>query len=669
MLTRLVNAGKLPPLEQRLPKDPLVVKPYEAPGYYGGTWRMMVDSPDLGVYKMIAGYAPLVRWKADCSGLEPGTASAWKYNADGTQLTLHLRHGIKWSDGVEFTSEDFLYWATLCHEGKQQKLATPFWSRVNGKEMTVTAPDKYTIVMRFAGPNWYVPLQLATGFWWSEQYNAPKHYLRRFDPNYNPAYKDYTVFDKKNSTEFNPDRPTLWPWKLTAIEEGGFRTVWERNPYYYMVDSQGRQLPYIDRIITTYVPNEQIRVLKILAGEVDAQFRVIELRDFALYMQGRKRGGYRVLRWAEGDGASDAFLVNWSPPDPVLRDLFRKPEFRQALSLAVDRDKCNQVVWRGLGTPQQGTVSRQAWHFLSPEGKAVFAAWQRANAAMDIPRANQLLDALGLTRRDSDGYRLRPDGKRLSLLIDLPPQSTSDVDGDEALILQDGWHKLGIEAVLHNWPSAETSLRMHLGKYEIGTFGVSEMDLFTYPDWVFPTSDIYWHSQVGKWYMKGGKEGEAPTGPLKRLLDIYARILKEKDIQKAHRLVLDAVRIHIQEGPFFIGTVGGLPSLVIVKANMRNVPESGRVLGPWAVAGPATSYPETFFYAPRTGMNPRAETTSPPAPSPDRSFLTRRGESSVLRLPSPKEPKRLARRGVGGEVRSAQADFAFQNGVSTPGKH
>lgn len=598
MLTRLVRAGKLPPVQQRVPSDPLVVKPLERDGLYGGTWHMMVDAPDLGVYKMIAGYAPLMRWKPDCSGLDPGTAYAWEYNRDGTQLTLHLRHGIRWSDGVEFTSEDIAYWAQLCHEAKQ-KLQTPFWSLVDGKEMTVTTPDKYTVVMHFAGPNWYVPLHLATGYWWSEQYNLPKHYMMRFDPHFNPKYKDYNLFDKRNSTEFNPDRPTLWPWRLARIEEAGFRTVWERNPYYFAVDDRGRQLPYIDRIITTYVPNDQVRVLKILSGEIDAQFRLVELKDLALYLQGRRRGDYRVLRWKEANGGSDSWLVNWSTPDPVKRELFRMTPFRQALSLAVDRDKCNQVGWRGLGTPQQATVSREGWHFQTAEGKAVFDEWAKSYAEFDLPRANRLLDSIGLAKRDSEGYRVMKDGRRLSILIDLGPQNTTDYTGDEALIVADGWRKLGIDVTLHNWPSAEMELRRNTGKYEVSPFGESEMDLFTYPDWVFPTSDKYWHIQTGKWYKTSGKEGEAPTGPVKRLVDLYAKIMGQKDLAKAHRLVQDAVRVHMQDGPFVIGTVGDLPSLVIVKSNLRNVPESDRILGPWAVSGPASSFPETFFFAPQ----------------------------------------------------------------------
>lgn len=597
MLTALVRVGKLPPLEQRLPEDPLVVHPYEGPGYYGGTWHMMVDNPDLGMYKMIAGYAPLMRWKWDASGLEPGTAKRWEYSADGTRLTIHLRRGLKWSDGVEFTSEDLAYWAELCTEQKQ-RLTWPFWALVNGKMPQWETPDRYTFVLKFAGPNWYVPLHLATGFWWSDEYNTPKHYLKQFDPKYNPAYTDYKVFDKKNRSHFNPDRPTLWPWKLKAIEDGGFKMVFERNPYYYMTDPLGRQLPYIDRVEAVYVPNAQVRVLKILAGEVDAQFRLVDSRDLGLYMHGRRSGDYQVILWSEASGGMTSFLVNWSPPDPVLRSLVRDVRFRKALSLAVDREKCNEVAWRGLATPKQATISREAWHFNTPEGRAVFERWARSYAAFDLEQANRYLDAMGLTRRDAQGYRLRPDGKRLQLTIDLPPASITSYEIDEAVIVRDGWEKLGIEVRLRNWPSAQFSLRQKLGQFEISVHGEAEMDLFTYPDWVFPTTDVYWHARVGKWYKTGGKEGEPPEGIMKRLLDIYDAIKRERDINRAHALVLEAIRLHTEEGLFAIGTVSDTPAIIIAKNRFRNVPTEVRTMGPWAPATPATSYPETFFFAP-----------------------------------------------------------------------
>jgi peptide/nickel transport system substrate-binding protein len=605
-LTAQVRAGKLPPLEQRLPQNPLVVKPYEALGHYGGTWHVMVDNPDLGMYKMMNGYAPLIRWKADCSGLEPGTASSWEFNKDGTELTLHLRKGIKWSDGVEFTAEDLVYWGKLIHEGKQ-KFAKPFWSLVDGKEMVVTAPDKYTVVMKFAGPNWFAPLHLATGHWNPDEYNVPKHYMSQFDPAFNPKYKDYDTFDKKNMSHFNPERPNLWPWQLKAIKDGGFRMEFERNPYYYMTDPAGRQLPYIDRVEANYVPDTQVRVLKILSGEIDAQFRLIDLRDLSLYMEGRKRGGYRVLKWKEASGGNVSMILNWSPPDLELRKLMRDFRFRKALSHGIDRQKCSEVVWRGLTIPQQATVSREAWHFRSPEGKKVFDDWANSHTAFDLKLGNQLLDEMGLTKRDRDGVRLRPDGKRLSLMIDIPPVNAV-TETDCALICADGWRKLGIDIVIKNWPGAEHDLRKRTGKFEVSNHGEAEMDLFTYPDWVFPTADNYWHAQIGKWYKSGGKEGEEPTGDMKYLLELYAKLSKEKDIEKAHKIIHEAIRFHTKQGLYTLGTSANPPSLVIVKNSFRNVPADPRVLGPWAVSGPATSYPESFFFAPKDWTPPATGT-------------------------------------------------------------
>jgi peptide/nickel transport system substrate-binding protein len=446
---------------------------------------------------------------------------------------------------------------------------------------------------------------MATGFWESEAYQMPRHYLIRFDPRYNPEYKDFGEFDIKSQTAFNPDRPSLCPWHLTAIEDGGFRMVLERNPYYFMTDTAGRQLPYIDKIICEYVPDPQIRVLKILSGEIDGQFGMMDLRDLALYVRGQKPGRYRLLRWQTGDGGQWQFSFNWSAPDPVIRSLIRDVRFREALSLAVDRDKCNQVALFGLAVPQQATISAQAWHFRVPGGRKVYDNWAKAYSRFDIAAANKLLDRMGLTKRDSSGFRLRPDGRRLSLLIDLPPAATEDISIDEATIVADGWRRLGIDVNLHNFTSAEFSLRMTLGKCEVTPSNETDMDLFTFPDWVFPTSDDLWHPLVGKWYATGGKQGEPPSGITKRLLDIYARILGEKDMAKSQQLILDAVKLETKQGFFCIGTVGRDPALVMAKENMGNVPTSGRVVGPWATPEPALSYPETFFFS--SGARP-AET-------------------------------------------------------------
>jgi peptide/nickel transport system substrate-binding protein len=204
---------------------------------------------------------------------------------------------------------------------------------------------------------------------------------------------------------------------------------------------------------------------------------------------------------------------------------------------------------------------------------------------------------MGLTGRDAAGYRLRPDGQRVSLLFDLPASQQGGPYLDQAEIIQEGWKEIGVETVLKQWPLAVMTIREGLGDYSLTTADMAEMDLFAFPDWIFPTRGQYWHPQVGKWFESSGEKGEAPSGPTKELLDLYARIQSEKDLDRAHDLVLDAIRIHVEQGPFVLGTVADLPELVLVRDNFRNVPEEPRVLGAWSIAAPATSFPESFYFS------------------------------------------------------------------------
>jgi len=597
ILAAKVRDGKIPSLSERIPQNPLVAKHdyigYEGPGVYGGTWRHFHNDTNLGPWKMIGGYVPLIRWNRMTSGLEPGLAESWRFNEDGTELTIKIREGIRWSDGNYYTSKSFKSWYELCLD-KRHRFSPPMWCMVDGKPMKLETPDDHTIVMRFSGPNWLVPLWLATGFWWNEEYNIPEHYLKRFHPDYNPEIKDFVLYEKQNITHRNPERPSLWPWVITSIEQGGFRVILERNPYYFVVDDYGRQLPYIDRVVTTLVPESQIRVLRVLAGEVDCQFRDLELRDLNLFVEGKEPGDYDIKMWESASGAEPAINLNWSDNDLVLRGLIRNQRFRKALAMSIDRQKVNEVAYKGLLEPQAATISQESWHFLDERGIFLFEQWKKTDANFDLVKANSLLDQIGLIKRDKEGFRLRPDGKRLSIVMDIPAASHISHENDIGLIVAEGWRKIGIDVIIYTPPGAELKLRRDLGNFTVHLHGEAEMDLFTYPDWVFPTSGRYWHPKVGKWYETGGEKGEKPTGVMVELLNIYDLIKKEKDIDIRHELVHKAIKIHIEDGPFHLGTVGRKPFPVIVKNNFHNVPNKG-ILGPWAIVGPATSFPEQFY--------------------------------------------------------------------------
>jgi len=590
MLADAVAKGELPPLEERLPEDPIVIEPQEQLGTYGGTWRRCHMSPDTPSLKMVLLYNGFTRWRTDCQGIVPGLAAPFETNEDSTVYTFRLRRGVKWSDGTPYTSDDFLFWWELCLDDRHF-YTPPYWAQSQGEAMEVETPDAYTIRMTFAAPNYFLAINLASGFWWNEQYNIPKHYMSQFHPDYSAEYDDFVTFGELDYTHNNPDRPTLAPWRLARVDEASTRIVYERNPYYWAVDTAGRQLPYIDRIQSTFVQTAEVLLLKAMAGEIDCQFRMIDVADAALLLQFADAGGYELRRWETAAGTDPGVLINWSHEDPEMRRLLRDKRFRRALSYAIDRDRINQVAWHGVGTPQQGTISRESWHFADAEGQKLFDEWAQAHAAHDPDKARGLLEDMGFAELNDRGYRLWPDGRELRLILD---SADTGRENDVAVLIAENWEAVGIRTTIHTPPGAERTNRHSLGTFTVSMRGASEMDVFTYPDWVFPTRPQYWHPKVGKWYETRGEEGEAPTGPVRELVDLYEACKAEPDLDRRHGIVREAVRIHIDEGPFYIGTCAALPALVVVKHEFANVPPTG-ILGPWAIGQPGAWSPEQFF--------------------------------------------------------------------------
>ncbi|MBO2521825.1 MAG: hypothetical protein CW345_08490 [Firmicutes bacterium] len=601
MLRALVEQGLLPPVEERLPipEDIVVIEPVEEIGQYGGTWRTLHDNPDPGVLKMIL-YDPGVRWNRDYTEYIPGVFRAWEFSEDGRSVTFYLRRGLKWSDGVEFTTEDLrFWWEDLANDPSYGAVPPPWWGFVDGELMTVDFIDKYTIRFNFPAPNWNVPYVLASGFWNWEPMMAPRHYLEQFHPKYNPDTDWPIEMDQARRWWENPDHPVLFAWRPVEYVPNQ-RIVLERNPYYWKVDTAGNQLPYIDRIVSELVTDKEVRVLRIMAGEVDAIFRGAgNARDLPALLQNAERGNYRHLNgWINGAGAWPGFVVNQDyVGDDYIRNLLRDKNFRRALSVALDREVMNEAIWFGFGTPQQATISEDSWHFASPEGRQLFEEWKNWYAQYDPDLANQLLDAAGLNRRNSQGWRLRADnGQVFELIIDVGDWGGADITAEAAALAKEYWEAVGIRVILNNAPVTEIDQRFRNGLYMVRPVHVAEMDVWTFPDWVFPTGNEVrqWPLQA-RYLSSGGAQGEPPTEVVQRLYNLYVQGLQEPDIEKRHAYVHEAVRILMEEGPYVIGVVGGLPEPVIVKNNMRNVPNFG-ILGPWAVGGPGNTNPEQYFF-------------------------------------------------------------------------
>lgn len=607
MLAEMVAAGELPPVDERLPQDVQVVTPVKGVGQYGGTWFDVTWDAQVPNIKMIL-YDPPVRWKPDYSGYEPGLFKAWEWSDDGTQVTYQLRQGVKWSDGEPFTTEDLrFWWEDLATNEDYKVIAVPWWGfNSDGSPMEVTFPDEFTVVMKWDKPQWITPYILAQGFWEWEPLMKPKHYLQQFHPNYTEGV-DYDDLQLQDKWWENPDYPVLFAWKTESYTPAE-RAVFVRNPYYWKVDPDGNQLPYIDRLDVAIVADEQVRLLEATAGKYNAAFRAsTDPNDIPVLAEQAEAKGFQLKTgWVNGAGGWPCWLINQNYPgtlenptdvDLEIGQVLRDKNFRKGISHAMNRERLIDVAWGGIGTPQQATISPQAWHFASDEGRQVFEEWQQADAAYDPDLANQMLDEAGLVDADGDGLRDLPSGAPFELILDLTDWGGARMSTNATESFATDLAAVGIKTTVNTViGTPENQLRQDQGLYMLRNCHASEVDIWTYPDWLFPLRNNRAWPMEGWWRQTGGEQGWEPEAgsAAARLQEIYDRGLAEPDVEKRHALVWEAIRVHIEEGPFTLGAAGDQPMPVVIANNFCNVPDTG-VLGPWAPGSPGNKHPEQFW--------------------------------------------------------------------------
>jgi len=599
-----VAAGSLPPLDERLPPSPLMVEPVEGPGVYGGTLRMVAGDDGLGWLRMTVGNEGLAKWARDVSAVRPNVLKNWEWNEDATVLTAQFQEGIKWSDGEPFTADDYLFWWNEMVLDESIGLSTPAGTRVNGEPMQLEKVDDFTIKFTFAASHpLFVDLS-ARGFYNSAQHLVPAHYLEQFHPKYNSEYTDaQELLARYNNPLQYPDMPVLYAWR-TVDYVAGDRVTLERNPYYWKVDSQGNQLPYIDRIEAKIVPAggnaSELITLQGIAGELDFQVRDIPLKDVPILKENEAGGNYTVKFWKRGDYAWPWIILYYDYPDEGIVDLMYDQKFRTALSVAIDRDRINEVAALGLGTPRQAALSPESPEFSSAEGKAVYDRWVNLAAAHDPDQANALLDEIGLVDVDGDGFRERADGTPLELVVSVSESDSQSVDA-MALVEQD-WEAVGLNTVLAPDEWSTFSQRVMAGEVMIRAWGSAAAWglISASPVWA-PVEGVSYcmgGARIGLYYQTGGKEGIAPRpgSMLERLQQRYTEVISTVDPVERQAKLLAAYEVHIEDGPLYIGTIGDHPSALIVNNNLRNVPDFGLVAG-WDLGFPGTADPEQFYFA------------------------------------------------------------------------
>ena len=589
MLQEMVAAGDLPPVGERLPEDPLVVEPVDSVGQYGGTWRRAFKGiKDFHAFGRL-NYEPMLRWPRDPKDpVQPGLAREWTWSEDGTELTLHLRRGLKWSDGAPFTVDDIIFWWEAIETDTNITAAPHAEWVIDGQPMELTKIDDVTIKLTFAGPNGLAETvglafhgnQWPLGF---ERFGffAPRHYLEQYHPAYNSNVSDYQQFEDR-AFDFNIERPAMTPWRVTEWGAGATELVAERNPYYWKVDIEGNQLPYIDRLHFTLVEDNEAANLLAIAGEIDMQTRHMQLSKFPVYQQNAEAGEYHTLLWSNAAASHATFFPNQSYGDPKYRALMQELKFRQALSLAIDRDLINEVVHLGLGTPRTESVVNDSALF-QPDIEFYYAEY-------DLDRARALLDELGLPV-GGDGVRTFADGSPLELIVEAV--GTGNTDALEIAV--EGFNDIGLKTVLKTmtrdvyWPRAGANEVM------IATWGTDRgLVPMVDPIYQFPFDERSWMAPAfGTWYKTGGELGEEPPAEMKELMDLYDEYKGNVDSSAQLEIARKLVRLST-ERLYTIGTVGMAPGIVVVKDNFKNVVEE--FTADWLIMSPGTQDPSHYYF-------------------------------------------------------------------------
>jgi len=594
-----VKAGKLPPVAKRLPENPLVLGLAGAtqPGQYGGSLNMLIGrSRDVRML-VVYGYARLVGYDPNFN-IVPDILESIDVK-DERIFTMKLRKGHRWSDGQPFGIEDFRYfWDDVANNKELSPTGPPSDLLVDGEAPKVEFPDKQTVRYSWskANPDFLPRMAGASPLF----IFRPSHYLKQFHSKYNKkvAEADKSGTSKRswaalhnredNMYQFdNPALPTVQPWVNTSKPPAD-RFVAARNPYFHRVDANGRQLPYIDRVILSVAEGKLIPA-KAGAGESDLQARDLQFNNYTFLKKGEKTNNYRTLLWKTVRGAHFALFPNLNVNDPVWKPIVRDPRFRRALSLAIDRAQVNQVLYFGLAAESNDTVVAE-----SPLYKKEYQArW----AKYDKKAADRLLDEMGL-KRGADGVRRLPDGRPMEIIVETAGESTEQTDILE--MIRETWREVGIKLfpkpsqreVLRNRVFSGDALMSVWSGIENGIAGPN-----TSPEELAPTTQqqLQW-PKFGQFYETSGKSGEKPDiAEVAELLKLNgawrAATSREERAKIWHRML----QIH-SEQLFTIGVVNSVSQPVVVRNTLKNVPEKGLYnWDPGAFFG--IYHPDTFWFA------------------------------------------------------------------------
>ena len=591
MNDRIRGNPALPALEDRLPSEPLVVAPYNTIGNYGGTFNALSNATEAGTSDfMSVRHVNLVRFQDDLKTIVPNIAKSWSWNDDFTQLTFILRKGHKWSDGQPFTAEDVEFWYENLNMDANVFEVPKGWLLAGGEPMTVDVINPQTVRFNIPSPKLGFLAHFANHYGQGFQ---PKHFLGQYHPDINPDadklaqslgfengyavikayYGSSDWMDTPTPMLSHPDKvaglpldaaPTLESHIVISESTEGRHFV--ANPYYFQVDTAGQQLPYINEQDEIFVGESEVRLLKLVNGEVSYKAQALQTDYVPLLLENQEKSDFLID--LKPDITMPTFAFNVTSDDLEKRKVFGDLKFRQAMSVAMNRDEINEVAMFGLGTPQQYVGFSPSPDFITPD-------WEQYFAQYDPALAKSLLDEIGVVDKDGDGMRELPNGDALTLNLQVATQGMSIKIVE---LVGQTWRDVGInntvkEVTTDEYRSAQSSNQLDVTMYEKS---VPMTTVLGNPEIFIPPFDNYFNMRTamlwGEYVESKGAAGVKPPEYVYTMMeDINAFQAAPVGTPESNALGLKLVA-NMTGNLLFIGTVKEQKPIYHT-AKLKNFPE------------------------------------------------------------------------------------------------
>jgi peptide/nickel transport system substrate-binding protein len=611
-LAALVQQGKLPPVAQRVGQDPLVIQPVHGIGKYGGTMNKVFFGGvnDLSIARFMTGGAGLLLWDYEWKTIKPNIARSFTVSSDNKTITVQLRRGMKWSDGAPFTADDIIFWFDDILNNEEIHPGLSADITIGGKQITATKVDETTV--RFEAPQAF-PLLIEIlaspitdmGHTFRQQLGrggpyAPKHFLSKLHAKYvgKEAADKLATENKQNGWvanikakmqyNANPDLPVIYPWIVKTPATNPTAFVIERNPYSIWVDTEGNQLPYIGTVQHVNIQGTDVMALKAASGELDFMELQFTAAQLPVLIQNQDKGNYKVYLDPQQAGLGLALNLAYDE-DPVLGELYRNADFRRALSLGIDRNQVNETFFLGTGIPSAASPAPENKYYPGDE-------WQTKWATFDVAQANQLLDKIGLTQKDAEGYRLRKDGKRLTLEFMAVDRLVDQAQLGERLKLF--WKQIGVDLSVQSASTNLAQQRIQANQAQMTVNNAGTDDVWLSPGFQTPIGGGFsaiMGVPYAAWINSAGRQGKEPFAEIKKAVELYDKGKTAATAEERIAIGKELTRFAIDQ-VFGIGLVSAdlTAGIRIAKNTMGNIP--ARYLNTNVLLTPVTAMPQTYYF-------------------------------------------------------------------------